>query len=627
MLVPYALRNLGLLAGISGDLPQARAHLEAALEAFRRDTPGNPIEGQILYELGALALRQGRLAEAERRQRESREIRRRLAPRTDSEAESLFGLGDVRRSQGRVKEAVALWSEAVAILEAHGAHITDSAQGRLSFSAYHNDVFHELTGLLLETGAPERAFQMLERSRGRALRAMLAERNLAFSAAEVPGELLRRQQQLDGEYDRLLQRQAELRATDQKAVADLLTQLEDLRQNRDLVAKQVREAMPRLGALQHPEPLDLQGALRALDPGTLLLSYSCGSTRSLLFVLAGGVNGKHALRTFVLPVTRDALQDRVEIFRKLLARGQDVAALDAQARRLFDDLLGPARPLVAASRRLLIVPDGPLHALPFAALVDSTGPHYLVELKPLHVAPSLTVYAELMRPRAETARPAGPPLVAFGAPDYGTTAAGAEAALANPSLAARAQRLGPLPASAGEVADIAALYPGAITYVGGQATEEKAKTLPAGTRILHFATHALLDGRRPLDSALVLSRTPNGSENGLFQAWEIFERLRVDADLVTLAACDTGLGRDMGGEGLISLARAFQFAGARSVLASLWAVDDAPTATLMKSFYAGLRHGSTKDEALQAAQLEALRRTPSARSFHWAAFELSGAWN
>jgi len=118
--------------------------------------------------------------------------------------------------------------------------------------------------------------------------------------------------------------------------------------------------------------------------------------------------------------------------------------------------------------------------------------------------------------------------------------------------------------------------------------------------------------RFPLDSALVFTipdRPKEGQANGLLQAWEIFEKVRIDADLVTLSACDSGLGKEMGGEGLIGLTRAFQYAGARTVLASLWKVDDASTAELMKRFYGYLKAGRTKDEALRLAQIELIRST------------------
>src|SRR6185436_8614007 len=117
-----------------------------------------------------------------------------------------------------------------------------------------------------------------------------------------------------------------------------------------------------------------------------------------------------------------------------------------------------------------------------------------------------------------------------------------------------------------------------------------------------------------------------GQDNGLLQAWEIFESMRLAADLVTLSACDSGLGKEMGSEGLIGLTRAFQFAGARSVLASLWSVSDLSTADLMKRFYGHLRAGRTKDEALQAAQIALIRSREFSHPYHWAAFQLVGDW-
>jgi CHAT domain-containing protein len=135
----------------------------------------------------------------------------------------------------------------------------------------------------------------------------------------------------------------------------------------------------------------------------------------------------------------------------------------------------------------------------------------------------------------------------------------------------------------------------------------------------------------PLNSALALTLPESpapGRDNGLLQAWEIFEQVRLDADLVTLSACETALGQEMGGEGLVGLARAFQYAGARSVLASLWGVGDDSTAELMKRFYGHLQAGKAKDEALRAAQIDLLRGAAPgvAHPFHWAPFVLIGDW-
>ena len=140
----------------------------------------------------------------------------------------------------------------------------------------------------------------------------------------------------------------------------------------------------------------------------------------------------------------------------------------------------------------------------------------------------------------------------------------------------------------------------------------------------------MLDEQLPLNSALLLTmptQSGAGRDNGLLQVWEVFEYMRIDADLVTLSACETGIGTEFHGEGMIGLTRAFQYAGARSVLASLWSVADDSTAELMSRFYGYLRQGRSKDQALRAAQLEAIRsQSPFAHPFHWAAFALFGDW-
>jgi CHAT domain-containing protein len=147
--------------------------------------------------------------------------------------------------------------------------------------------------------------------------------------------------------------------------------------------------------------------------------------------------------------------------------------------------------------------------------------------------------------------------------------------------------------------------------------------------MVHFASHGLVDSRFPLNSALALTipeAPKDGEENGLLQAWEIFDKVRLNADLVVLSACETGLGKDMGGEGLVGLTRAFQYAGARTVVASLWSVADESTARLMKVFYGYLKAGGAKDEALRAAQITLLQDPRTAHPFHWAAFQVIGDW-
>jgi CHAT domain-containing protein len=335
------------------------------------------------------------------------------------------------------------------------------------------------------------------------------------------------------------------------------------------------------------------------------------------------------LRVLRLAAGGQVLAEEASVFRGLILRGERQTkiepALLVQGRKLYNLLIAPAAPWIDRAERILISPDGPLHTLPFAALVrPGKRPEWLVEWKPIHTALSATLYAELKQGRRVLPAGAGS-LVAFADPVYRAI----QGAVAGPDDSPqRRYRAGlpPLPGAREEVQALSSLYGrDARAFFGAAATKAQIEHLPVSTRYLHFACHALLDRRFPLDSALALA-TSQAEGNGLLQAWEIFERLRIDADLVTLSACSTGLGRDAGGEGLIGLTRAFQYAGARSVLASLWAVSDRSTAALMATFYTKLRAGSPKDLALAEAQRELLRGGKFAHPYSWAAFELNGDW-
>jgi CHAT domain-containing protein len=172
----------------------------------------------------------------------------------------------------------------------------------------------------------------------------------------------------------------------------------------------------------------------------------------------------------------------------------------------------------------------------------------------------------------------------------------------------------------------------AQAWLGEEATEERVRAMGPEAGVLHLACHGFVDPEAPLESGLALSRPRAGggaTEDGLLQAWEILEDLRLGADLVVLSACQTALGREIAGEGVIGLTRAFQLAGARSVVASLWAVSDESTARLMQRFYRHRADGKEKDEALRLAQLDLVRSggpdgEAASHPFFWAPFELFG---
>ena len=238
--------------------------------------------------------------------------------------------------------------------------------------------------------------------------------------------------------------------------------------------------------------------------------------------------------------------------------------------------------------------------------------------------------AALRQPRTEPPAAGRLRFVAFADPDYGTGTEEEEPKLRLRSLPQEAERwyLPPLPDSRREVLDIAKLYRGSSRlYLEREANEENVKHNGRVERAerLHFATHARLDEHRPELSSLVLAdeKARNGEEDGLLQAHEIF-RLKLSADLVVLSACETGLGEEVSGEGLVGLSRSFLYAGAPSLLVSLWSVSDGATPDLMVSFYEGLDRRHDKADALRRAKLQMIGRSRHAHPSYWAPFILIG---
>jgi CHAT domain-containing protein/Tfp pilus assembly protein PilF len=597
----------GEAARRSGDLGAATEFFEKALVLEQERAPGGLNQANVLQARGALAEGQGDLDGARSWYEQALKSRERLAPGSAAEAESLLTLGLLARRQGRETEATALMQRAVEAVEKQLKQLGGTQEGQSAFHARHGDVHRAWLALLVEEGRPEEALHVLEQSRARVLLQQMAERDLSLPD-DVPPELEQERRRVRAEYQEAEQKLAALGAEKDRAEADVqIERLRDLQRRRESLMRKLRAASPRAASLRDPEPLDAAGVAAALDPGTVLLSYAVDREKTRLFV----VNGPTAVpEVYTLPIGDDALRARVAAFRERIRTSYDTGgpALRSEARALFDLLLGPAVAAIATADRVLLCPDGPLHVLPFAALLH--GRQYLVEWKPLHVVASATLYAELRRER-ETRRPPGAvDLVAFGDPQP------------NPK---RIRGLDPLPAARREVGALQTLFGArARTYVGRPASEAGVRRSAGQARYVHFACHAIVDDRLPLDSALALS--PAGDDDGLLQAWEIFESVRLNADLVVLSGCKTGLGREAGGEGLLSLTRAFLFAGAHSTLASLWSVPDSTTGRLMESFYARLRRGETKDQALRAAQLQMLRDGMHGAPLYWAGFELFGDW-
>lgn len=656
--VACSLSDLGQVAREQGELDRAVEYHGRALALREKLAPDSLDVAASLNNLGDLARERGDLEVAAENYQRALAIQEELAPGSSREATTLDHLALLHRQAGRPAKALESYLRSLDALEAQIGKLGGSEAVKADFRAGHGSTYRGAVEVLLELDRPEEAFGILERSRARSFLALLSARDLSFGA-DIPEELDRTRRRLANLYDRTLYRMVGLSLTRDRETIDVLTQeLRDLRWRYEQTLEAIRRASPQLAALQDPQPLDLQGARETLDPGTVLLSYSVGEERSDLFVVTRG--GR--LEVYPLVIGLESLKHDVELFRNLIQdpspRPDRQSRLAHLGRQLYGTLIEPASAAIAAGERVLIAPDGPLHLLPFGALVrtpgadPSTPRQFLVEWRPLHFVLSSTVYGELKKARRAPAdqgeRPARVELAAFGDPRYPPSLSAAPGGpIGDVHLRSAVARglfdFQPLPSSRWEVEQIAGLYADAAqTYLGREATEERVKSLEPGTRIVHFATHAHVDDRSPLSSAVVLTipeELGEGRDNGLLQAWEIFERVRLDADLVVLSACETAVGPDQGGDGLLSLSRAFQYAGARSVVASLWKVADRVTAELMLRFYQRLAAGEAKDEALRGAQLSLIRDRlaltdgegkpvgkDASAPYFWAGFQIYGDW-
>ena len=244
-------------------------------------------------------------------------------------------------------------------------------------------------------------------------------------------------------------------------------------------------------------------------------------------------------------------------------------------------------------RTLTVVPHGILHYVPFGALHD--GQKYLIENAGLRVMPSASVLAFLKTNKVS--KPGQ--LLAFGNPDLG------DAKL-------------DLPNAEKEAITVSSMLPGSKVLTRKDASKAALKDYGNGFAILHFATHGEFSADSPLSSGLLLSKT--ATDDGRLTVSDLYG-MRLDTDLVTLSACETGLGKVANGDDVVGLTRGFLFAGARSIVSSLWQVDDAATEKLMISFY---KHMGRTDrrEALRMAQLETMKTYQ--HPFYWAAFQITG---
>jgi CHAT domain-containing protein/Flp pilus assembly protein TadD len=604
--------SLGVAWRQLGRMEDARRAYAAALPIFHGLGDARE-EARCLNNLARQEASTGRDAEALGHFDRAIDLFRNLAdpPQT---ALALEGKAQVLRRRGGLDAARGLMQEALDAVERY-RFSQESPNTRAEFFGTQQDLYDHLIDLLMEmhrkapaAGHDAAALEVSERSLARSLLDGLAAAGIGIPSGAP--ELRARERTLESEIDALVSLQTSLAASSEppaqlrRVEEELGRRWEDL----DRVRAGLRASDPRYAALTQPQPWSAAEIRHGLlDRDTLLLEYRLGEARSFLWAVTPG-----SLKSFELP-GRAGIERLAGPVRERLARSYSSKAersarpeLAALSRMLLDPVASEMR-----GKRLVVVGDGILQSLPFAALSEPGSGEPLVAGHEIVSLPSASVLGRL---RQEVAgRPRAPKTLWV---------------LADPAFGDRFERLS---YTRQEAADILDLAPGPKLLVQGpEAT--RATVLASPLRdysFLHFATHHSFTSGDPGGGRLVLAQIdPRGrpEANGFLHLADIY-KLDLRADLVVLSACQSALGRDVRGEGMMGMTRGFFYAGAERVLVSLWNVNDRVTVDLMRHFYRGmLVEDLSPAAALRAAQ-DSIRRQPRFRApYYWAGFVLQGEW-
>ncbi|MBD1828710.1 tetratricopeptide repeat protein [Microcoleus sp. FACHB-61] len=570
------------------------------------------------------------------------------------EALTLYSIATIKRDSGNLNEALTEIEASLKIIESLRTKIA-SPELRTSYFATVQNYYQFYIDLLMQlhktqpkSGYDTKAFEASERSRARSLLELLQEANADIRQSVAP-ELLQRERSLQQQLDALEKRRVEVLNRPNYTPtqeAELEQQRQTLIAQYQDIQTQIRATSPRYAALTQPQPLTLaQIQQQILDENTILLQYFLGKDRSYLWAVT-----KTSITSYELPKAAE-IETTAKNFRDAVTApsSRNNPNQVAQANDAISQII--LQPVAAqlGQKRLLIVGDGVLNYLPFAALSlpgksgENGNPPLIVdhEIVLLPSASTLGIlrqnYNDRQPPNRSLAILADPVFSANDERVKNSSSATTQQAVesANPGLSrSRGDKTGQfdrLNFTRQESQIIQALFPAnSRTESLGFAASRATATSPnlSQYKIIHFATHGFANSAHPELSGIVMSLVDEKGNplNGFLRLTDIFN-LKLAADLVVLSACQTGLGQNIQGEGMVGLTRGFMYAGAQRVVVSLWNVDDEATATLMSSFYQGmLQKGLTPAAALRAAQQEMLKQEEWRSPYYWAAFTLQGEW-
>lgn len=566
------------------------------------------------------------------------------------EVSTLATLARVERRLGRPEAAREHLEAALEALDDLHGRLGDPNR-RASFLASQREVHELYTDVLMElhrqrpaAGYDRTALEASERAHSQSLLALLEGAGAGLGRGVEP-ELAERLRAAERRLTAKTRRQLEVLGrehTPDEALAaeqelySALTGLENVR-------AEIRRRSPRYASLSRPWTLDATAVRSLLDDDTVLLEFLLGEDRSFLWRVTPA-----SVTAYELPPRRTIEALAWQVHQQVGAIHQRTAPIRETLDALGRMLLGPVAERLA-DERLVVVADGALHLVPFAALTLPGARQPVLTRHEVVYLPSAAVLASHRRGSAGASKPAAAATLAIladpifdrrdprlgrGSTERAEESSGAMAPAETPTRRAALLELGELrrlPHTGREAEAIAALVPAGRRLLATGAAARRSLVVDgelAAYRILHFATHGLIHPVTPELSGLVLSRldADGGELDGFLGLYDV-SNLELSAELVVLSGCHTALGKQIRGEGLVGLTRGFMYAGVPRVVASFWQVRDEATAELMARFYrAMLAEGMPAAAALRAAQL-ALRQDRRFRDpFYWAAFALQGDW-
>jgi CHAT domain-containing protein/Tfp pilus assembly protein PilF len=648
------LNNIGLLYSELGNKQQALTYYNQALPLSRAvgDRSG---EATTLNNIGVVYADLGKNKQALTYYNQALPLSHAVGDR-GGEVTTLNNIARIERQQDNLAVALKRIDEAIKIVEDLRTKIV-SSELRTSYFATQQDIYQFKIDLLMElhkqnpsTGSDIRALETTDRSRARSLIELLAESKADIRGGIEP-KLLARERALNGRRDALEREKQKLASSKDSNAA-----ISDLNQKIDLIIKEeeelrteIRRVSPSYAALKFPAPLTLREIQqKVLDDDTLLLTYSLGIDRSYLWLVS-----KTNIQSYELP-KRSIIEAQAQQFYEQEKTNPSTTIPNPQLGVQLSQILLQPIANKLGNKRLLIVADGALEYIPFAALplckdANCNNPNRLVTNHEIVNAPSVStidiIRNSKRRSPTKTLAVIADPVFSTDDKRYVDLARADKLSpkiksdnLAQQQLDRSANESGIMKfkriiGTRIEANSILSLVPSDMQLhkFDFDANRAFVTTSPelGKYRYISFATHGILNSKRPELSGLVLSRIDREGrpQNGFLQLNDIFN-LNLSADLVVLSACQTGLGKQISGEGSIGLTRGFMYAGTPRVVVSLWKVSDDGTAELMKKFYTNiLQKKLTPAAALRAAQLDmSTSKGKYADPYYWAGFTLQGEW-